>query len=565
MASAGLLEGGYASPPEVVTTWRNWASTCRGHRSTQISPELVAASDVVLGMARRHAREVVLLDAGGVGPHLHAQGIRASGRPGGAARARRERSTPGSAVSTTGATHRPRGQLRRRRRAGPHRRSVWTGTARRRASSAISSTGPRRCCGFRAGSERCQGERPRGTGRSRRFRRRPTPDKRSSGRNGVPSRIGRPVTPDAPANRSRRTIRTLRTNRGARHSTAEARSAAPVLDADTRRQRRRRRRRVGRRRRGGAVGGGDGGGRHRPRPVARQPRHVRRRPGQGASLGVRRREPFGHRPAARPRSRNSTRPTAVCTRRSWRRSTSSRCVGRQLRSVQDLSSASGQVARIGAGAIDAGPLGVGSRPTAAGPTEWWNCAALAALAASTDTCPGADRHRTGPRARLPAGLEARHLRARPRPSAHPAPTRHRGGGHRWPTSSKGPRPISCSWRTTPRCGPGSGNFLEVGALTTQDGHLQLSNVNQTVNIPVPAGKVTADRRPRGPVGLAQARPGLAEPGVHASVRRQRAPGGPDVGGRDGPARRRGDRRGRRDAAPDPPGHRAGHLAATAPW
>ena len=33
-----------------------------GHCSTQISPELVADSDLVFGMGRRHAREVVLLD-----------------------------------------------------------------------------------------------------------------------------------------------------------------------------------------------------------------------------------------------------------------------------------------------------------------------------------------------------------------------------------------------------------------------------------------------------------------------------------------------------------------------
>ena len=38
-----------------------------GHRSTQVSPELVAGSDVVVGMARRHAREVVLLDAAAFG------------------------------------------------------------------------------------------------------------------------------------------------------------------------------------------------------------------------------------------------------------------------------------------------------------------------------------------------------------------------------------------------------------------------------------------------------------------------------------------------------------------
>jgi len=62
VASAGLLEGGYASPPEVVTVMAELGIDLSAHRSTRLSPELVAGSDVVLGLARRHAREVVLLE-----------------------------------------------------------------------------------------------------------------------------------------------------------------------------------------------------------------------------------------------------------------------------------------------------------------------------------------------------------------------------------------------------------------------------------------------------------------------------------------------------------------------
>jgi protein-tyrosine phosphatase len=62
VASAGLLQGGYGSPPEVVTAMAEVGIDLSQHRSTQISPELVAVSDVVLAMGRRHAREVVLLD-----------------------------------------------------------------------------------------------------------------------------------------------------------------------------------------------------------------------------------------------------------------------------------------------------------------------------------------------------------------------------------------------------------------------------------------------------------------------------------------------------------------------
>jgi protein-tyrosine-phosphatase len=62
VASAGLLPGGYASPPEVITTMAEVGIDLSGHCSTQISPELVAHSDVIIAMARRHAREVVICD-----------------------------------------------------------------------------------------------------------------------------------------------------------------------------------------------------------------------------------------------------------------------------------------------------------------------------------------------------------------------------------------------------------------------------------------------------------------------------------------------------------------------
>jgi protein-tyrosine phosphatase len=62
VASAGLLQGGYASPPEVVTVMAEMGIDLSGHSSTELSPDLVAAADLVLCMARRHAREVVILD-----------------------------------------------------------------------------------------------------------------------------------------------------------------------------------------------------------------------------------------------------------------------------------------------------------------------------------------------------------------------------------------------------------------------------------------------------------------------------------------------------------------------
>jgi len=63
VASAGLLQGGYMSPPEVVTAMAELGLDVSAHCSRQISPEVVESSDVIVGMGRRHAREIVLLDS----------------------------------------------------------------------------------------------------------------------------------------------------------------------------------------------------------------------------------------------------------------------------------------------------------------------------------------------------------------------------------------------------------------------------------------------------------------------------------------------------------------------
>ena len=60
--SAGLLPGGFPSPPEVVRVLAETGIDASSHRSTQLSAELVEESDMIVGMARRHVREVVLLE-----------------------------------------------------------------------------------------------------------------------------------------------------------------------------------------------------------------------------------------------------------------------------------------------------------------------------------------------------------------------------------------------------------------------------------------------------------------------------------------------------------------------
>ncbi len=63
VGSAGLLDGGHTSPREVLATMDDMGVDLSEHQSMQISPQVVSEADLVLGMARRHAREVVLLDS----------------------------------------------------------------------------------------------------------------------------------------------------------------------------------------------------------------------------------------------------------------------------------------------------------------------------------------------------------------------------------------------------------------------------------------------------------------------------------------------------------------------
>ena len=163
-------------------------------------------------------------------------------------------------------------------------------------------------------------------------------------------------------------------------------------------------------------------------------------------------------------------------------------IGRQLRSVQDLSSASGQVAEIGAGAIDQAH-GVLQSPHSSGADRVVELRRLAALAANTDRALG--KINTGPAQALVAPLASKHdtfvrdltdVRTRLQHAAGVAGT--------MADILNGPQTYLLLMANNAEMRAGSGDFLEVGALATHDGHLQLSNLNQTVNIPVAPGKVT---------------------------------------------------------------------------
>jgi protein-tyrosine phosphatase len=62
VASAGLLPGGRVPPPEVVETMDAYGLDVRGHRSRQLTADMLGPADLILGMGRRHVQEAVLLD-----------------------------------------------------------------------------------------------------------------------------------------------------------------------------------------------------------------------------------------------------------------------------------------------------------------------------------------------------------------------------------------------------------------------------------------------------------------------------------------------------------------------
>lgn len=61
VTSAGLFPGGMPPAPGAAEVMARRGIDITGHRSRTVSPELAADSDLVLGMERRHIREVAVL------------------------------------------------------------------------------------------------------------------------------------------------------------------------------------------------------------------------------------------------------------------------------------------------------------------------------------------------------------------------------------------------------------------------------------------------------------------------------------------------------------------------
>jgi protein-tyrosine phosphatase len=60
VGSAGLLPGGAPATREAIDEMAAWDLDISAHRSRRLSRELVAATPLVVGMARRHVREAVV-------------------------------------------------------------------------------------------------------------------------------------------------------------------------------------------------------------------------------------------------------------------------------------------------------------------------------------------------------------------------------------------------------------------------------------------------------------------------------------------------------------------------
>jgi protein-tyrosine phosphatase len=63
VSSAGLLPPGFPAPPEAIKAMEPYGLDLSAHRSRRLSIDEVLAADLILGLDRRHVREIVLLNS----------------------------------------------------------------------------------------------------------------------------------------------------------------------------------------------------------------------------------------------------------------------------------------------------------------------------------------------------------------------------------------------------------------------------------------------------------------------------------------------------------------------
>jgi protein-tyrosine-phosphatase len=66
-SSAGLLEGGRPVTAHTLSVMASFGVDLSGHRSTELTTKAIEDADLILGMERRHGREVVLRDPSAFG------------------------------------------------------------------------------------------------------------------------------------------------------------------------------------------------------------------------------------------------------------------------------------------------------------------------------------------------------------------------------------------------------------------------------------------------------------------------------------------------------------------
>jgi protein-tyrosine phosphatase len=80
VGSAGLHPSGSPATDEAISVMAGRGLDIEAHRSRQLEPDMIAAADLVLGMAREHVREVAVLDGDALGRAFTIKELVAAGR-----------------------------------------------------------------------------------------------------------------------------------------------------------------------------------------------------------------------------------------------------------------------------------------------------------------------------------------------------------------------------------------------------------------------------------------------------------------------------------------------------
>ncbi len=86
VSSAGLYPSGNPATGDAIAVMAARGLDIEAHRSRQVTPELVAAADLVIGLAREHVREIAVLDGTALARTFTLKELVAAGRAAGSRR-----------------------------------------------------------------------------------------------------------------------------------------------------------------------------------------------------------------------------------------------------------------------------------------------------------------------------------------------------------------------------------------------------------------------------------------------------------------------------------------------